>query len=197
MAIIDILKPTRYFGKWRRCSCFHRCRQSETPCCCISYVHDQIASLSAHIKQLANDGELDLLIFLPGNHTALIRALEKSLDLFNSQISSLVPREPFVDINFQLNTRTVFYDGVAGNGIQLEERYRIKRGQEIVRKVGAWNAKSGLRISTPNIWDRRSGARSNNLLYNGKLTYKPRRLPRHERAQAHNSTPNSRQHRFF
>jgi hypothetical protein len=33
--------------------------------------------------------------------------------------------------------------------------------------------------------------------YNGTVTYKPRRLPRHQRAQAHNSTPNSRQKIFL
>jgi hypothetical protein len=32
---------------------------------------------------------------------------------------------------------------------------------------------------------------------NGTVTYKPRRLPRHQRAQAHNSTPNSRQKIFM
>jgi hypothetical protein len=32
---------------------------------------------------------------------------------------------------------------------------------------------------------------------NGTVTYKPRRLPRNQRAQAHNSTPNSRQKIFM
>jgi hypothetical protein len=32
---------------------------------------------------------------------------------------------------------------------------------------------------------------------NGTVTYKPRRLPRHQRARAHNSTPNSRQKIFM
>jgi hypothetical protein len=31
---------------------------------------------------------------------------------------------------------------------------------------------------------------------NGTVTYKPRRMPRHQRVQAHNSTPYRRQHSF-
>jgi hypothetical protein len=34
-------------------------------------------------------------------------------------------------------------------------------------------------------------------LLNGTVTYKPHRLPRHQRAQAHNSTPNSHQKIFM
>jgi hypothetical protein len=33
--------------------------------------------------------------------------------------------------------------------------------------------------------------------HNGTVTYKPRRLPRHQRAHEHNSTPNSRQKIFM
>jgi hypothetical protein len=32
---------------------------------------------------------------------------------------------------------------------------------------------------------------------NGLVTYEPRRMPRHQRAQAHNSTLNRRQHSFM
>ena len=62
---------------------------------------------------------------------------------------------PAVQLNLRLDTNIIFCKEEEAT-LKLFESYAIKRGPVITRQIGQWNSSSGLQITSPVLWERRS-----------------------------------------
>ena len=74
-----------------------------------------------------------------------------------SKSAIVVPRQSdWTGLKLRLDTQLYFYDVESPTSISLHEVYAIKDGPQIQRKIGQWDAETGLDIYVPFIWKRRS-----------------------------------------
>ena len=96
--------------------------------------------------------------------------------------------EGFVGLmSLKLNSNVLFYTVNGNDSMDLSELYTIKAGPLISREVGTWDRSTGLMISEPNIWERRSnlgGVSMKTCVTNGS-TFIMRVSLDSEEAQAH------------
>jgi hypothetical protein len=63
---------------------------------------------------------------------------------------------PMHILNLQLDTNIIFYVPLDTGDYKFCEQYSIMNGPDITNEIGTWNKKTGLSLSTLNMWERRS-----------------------------------------
>ncbi len=70
----------------------------------------------------------------------------------------------------RLDTKLYGYNMSFHSAVSITERYAVKGGEPVVRRVGYWNPHQRLRVAEPNIWRRRADL-SGVTLVNSAIDY--------------------------
>ena len=112
----------------------------------ISYTSPEVSSVFEHIVKIQK--ELEVLFFLGSDHSDLLRLLDKSTGIFNSNTVIVMVGHELLGIKLRLDTNIVICNAV-GNYYNLTEVYAIKNGPKITRSIGSWRPGHGIQISPP------------------------------------------------
>ena len=129
----------------------------------ISYGSSNFNEVLNTIREMKTDDETELIVFIGSDHGDLLQLLDDETDIFHSGVKSIIQRHPAVQFNFRLDTNIIFCKN-EGSSVELSESYAIKKGPVITQQIGNWTSSSGLRISSPVLWERRSNLLKTQLI---------------------------------
>ena len=119
----------------------------------ISYDHSDLEQVAEYISSIR--GEIEALFFLGTDHSTLIGMLDNQTDIFHSKVMSIMDHHPTTEFRLRLDTN-ILTCRQEGKTYILAEDYAIKGGPKISAKVGSWSEESGLEVSQPLLYERRS-----------------------------------------
>ena len=113
-----------------------------------------------YLHELNLLGDLTMVLFLNEGHQELLNILIKELYLFKKGLIGLLPESDFtndLDKALRLDTKIYLY-ATFGETIVLKEAYAVN-GEKITHEIGTWSEKTGLKVPTKNMWERRKSMR--------------------------------------
>ena len=115
-----------------------------------------------NIIRLMQD-ETELLVFIGSDHSDLLQLLDDETEIFHSEVKSIMVVHSGVHFNLRLDTNIIFCKA-EGTSNELSEQYAIKKGAVITQHIGSWTSSSGLQITSPVLWERRSDLKKTQLI---------------------------------
>ena len=129
----------------------------QNPTSFMSYTSEgEVSKIIQHLLLQRFMGDLDLILFLGGDHSKLLRRLVNEEQFFNSGVAGLLPEDnhKFKDLSLKLNTNLFFYTW-ENDRIILKEKYAI-RGIPVENNVGSWTERTGFEVKERRMWERRT-----------------------------------------
>ena len=115
------------------------------------------------LSTLIEDGEIDFILFWDIGHLNLIRVLAEEMKLFSSKVTCFIDiRDSDAYPHMTLATRLYYYSREE-SGVDIYESYKIHGIPLVTNAIGTWSAANGVKVSEPNIWERRSNLRGSSL----------------------------------
>ena len=123
------------------------------------------ATICKNLGTLIEDGEIDFILFWDSGHLSFIRALAEKVKLFSSKVTCFVDMgDSDAYAHMTLASRLYYYSRQESGIVDIFESYQIRGGPLVTNAIGTWSAADRLKVSEPNIWERRSNLQ-------GELSY--------------------------
>ena len=129
----------------------------QNPTSFMSYTSEgEVSKIVKHLSLQRFMGDLDLILFLGGDHSELLRRLVNEEKFFNSGVAGLLPEDKnqIKNLSLKLNTNLFFYTW-ENDGIILREKYAIG-GNPVENDVGSWTERGGFEVKERHMWERRT-----------------------------------------